>query len=90
MEGRIRGPPSKDAGGLLLNRECHDRFCGVTQSLDDAEINRLEKQTRLIHKVTEEVRELVPILGDLESLVANYKQSLLLARDLLGLYDPRE
>lgn len=58
--------------------------------MDDAEINRLEKQTRLIHKVTEEVRELVPILGDLESLVANYKQSLLLARDLLGLYDPRE
>jgi hypothetical protein len=58
--------------------------------LDDPEINRLEEQTRLIHMVTEEVRELVPILSDLESLVVNYKRSLLLARDLLGLYDPRE
>ena len=58
--------------------------------MHDPEINRLEEQTRLIHKVTEEVRELVPILSDLESLVADYKRSLLLARDLLGLYDPRE
>ena len=58
--------------------------------MDDPEINRLEEQTRLIHMVTEEVRELVPILSDLESLVVNYKRSLLLARDLLGLYDPRE
>ena len=90
MEGRIRRAPAKDAGGLLLNHECHYRFYEVTQSLHDPEINRLEEQTRLIHKVTEEVRELVPILSDLESLVADYKRSLLLARDLLGLYDPRE
>jgi hypothetical protein len=85
MEGRSR--PNENIGKLLLNRYYHDGFREVNLFLDDPEIDRLEEQTRLIHKVTEEIRELAPILSDLESLVTNYKRSLLLARDLLGLYD---
>jgi hypothetical protein len=89
MEGRSRS--AENAGKLLLNRHCHNGFREVTMFLDDHEIDRLEEQTRaLIHKVTEDVRQLVLILSDLESLVANYKRSLLLARDLLGQHDPRE
>lgn len=60
--------------------------------MDDPENNRLGEQTRLVNKVTEEVRKLAPILSDLESLIAYYKRSLRarLARDLLGQYDPME
>jgi hypothetical protein len=50
-------------------------------------LEKLEKQTALIHQLTESVRRLVPLLDDLEDQLTDCKRCLLIARDIMGVYD---
>ena len=54
---------------------------------EDLDIERLEKQTELIHKYTEDVKDLIPLLNSLEDELGQIKRSLLIARDIMGVYD---
>jgi hypothetical protein len=50
-------------------------------------IEKLEKQTELIHQLTEDVRRLVPLLSILEDQLSQCKRCLLIAKDIMGAYD---
>jgi len=59
-----------------------------TESIpEEPDIERLEKHTELIHKYTEDVKELIPLLNNLEDELSQIKRSLLIARDITGIYD---
>jgi len=50
-------------------------------------IERLEKETETIHNFTQDVKNLIPLLGSLEDELVQIKRSLLIARDIMGAYD---
>ncbi|MCJ7770109.1 hypothetical protein MUP37_00875 [Candidatus Bathyarchaeota archaeon] len=54
---------------------------------EEPDIERLERHTELIHKYTEDVKELIPLLNNLEDELSQFKRSLLIARDIMGVYD---
>ncbi len=54
---------------------------------EDPLLERLEKHTELIHKFTEDVRDLIPLLNRLEDELSQCKRCLLIARDVVGVYD---
>ena len=54
---------------------------------EDLDIERLEKQTEIIHRYTEDVKGLLPLLNSLEEELSQIKRSLLIARDIMGVYD---
>ena len=56
-------------------------------TLSDPGLEKLEKQTALIHQLTENIRRLVPILDNLEDQLANCKRCFLIAKDIMGVYD---
>jgi len=41
----------------------------------------------LIHQLTKDMRRLVPILNNLEDQLTNCKLCLLIAKDIMGVYD---
>ena len=55
--------------------------------MSDEGLEHLEERARLIRQVTEDVRQLLPLLNDLEERFTQYKQDLLLALDIIGIYD---
>jgi hypothetical protein len=59
-----------------------------TQSVpEEPDIERLERHTELIHEYTEDVKELIPLLNNLEDELSQIKRSLLIARDIMGVFD---
>ena len=54
---------------------------------EEPDIERLERHTELIHKFTEDVRDLIPILIRLEDELSQCKRCLMIARDVLGVHD---
>ena len=63
------------------------KFLDADAVLGDHGVERLEKQTELIHNYTEDVKELIPLLNNLEDELSQIKRSLLIARDIMGVYD---
>ena len=59
-----------------------------TESVQEGpDIERLEKHTELIHEYTEDVKELIPLLNNLEDELSQIKRSLLIAGDIMGVID---
>ena len=56
-------------------------------TVSDFALEKLEKQTALIHQLTENVRRLVPLLDNLEDKLTNCKRCILVAKDIMGVYD---
>ena len=55
--------------------------------MSELALEKLEKQTALIHQLTENVRRLVPLLDNLEDQLTNCKRCLLIAKDIMGVYN---
>jgi len=54
---------------------------------EESDIEMLEKHTELIHKYTEDVKDLIPLLNSLEDQVSQIKRSLLITKDVMEIYD---
>ena len=54
---------------------------------EESNIEMLEKHTELIHKYTEDVKDMIPLLNSLEDQISQIKRSLSITKDVMEIYD---
>jgi hypothetical protein len=64
-----------------------DEVLEIESVPEEPDIERLEKHTELINKYTEDVKDLIPLLNNLEDELSQIRRSLLIARDIMEIYD---